>query len=748
MKLTLYLTLDDKPYVPTLTKLLGAHDITTCYIAPNTVTEAVFKSDAIITTSSPFLKMLTGKSKCTVDDYIGSFWLKKDPVKKEREVPVLCIPPLKRLVSTKPGVFLVKRLLTKIFKPSEWLQPPAFKWELCDDLLSLRTAYERFLSCSCIAVDIETSPAYNDPVNKLEPNHIITCVSYSALFFQPDGNNFNVSTIVIPLKTPEHLKWIRLFNDLPQPKVFQNGKYDNLYFLRFGAPVRNWLFDTLEAHHSLFAELPKNLGYQSAFYLREISFWKDEGQTGDLQDLYRYNAKDSFATLLCFLVWLRESPPWAIRNYLIKFPLVYPCLACEVDGLLVDQPILTRLKAEQEPIAAKALSSLQRKVGYPTFNPRSSKQVIQLLHILGCKDLASSDVKALEKAADRHPLIRLITDEITDYRESAKLISTYLEAELCGGKLLYSLNPSGTDTARLASSASALWCGTQLQNLPAYFKQALRAEDGYFLGEGDFKQSESFCTAYLSGDANLLKTVLAPEDFHGTNAHMFFGLSYDEVMEEENEAKKQMVKPFTIRDLSKRVNHGSNYNMGAGVLLVTMGVKNVVRAQRLLGLPSTWAPLKVTAYLIQKFEEAYPTVKTDFYEWIVASVRTKRMLESCLGWTRLCFGTPWSSKPDKNSYIAHAPSNLSVGIINEAFKEIFWKIHVPSQGAFRLKGQIHDSILFAYKEGRQDLVEHCRHLMTRTTVVTDCKGVKREMTIPVDMKAEGKTWATLKKFAS
>lgn len=745
MKIEIYLSQEDRPYEGNLRRLLPAlHTYAFNYSLPLTISSALISADAIITSSAIFVKLLTKKTKCSLDDYAGSLWKRKDAT--GREVEILCIPPLKRLVSTKPGIFLCKRYLSKIFKKEDWFEPPPFEWSLCDEPVSLSTAYRVLNDSDVISCDIETSPYFKDRENKLAPQHIIVCVAYTAILFDVVGNLFICSTFVIPLTSLEALGWSRKINDLPQPKIFQNGKYDNFYFLRFNAPVRNWLFDTMEAHHSLFSELPKNLGYIASFYIREVAYWKDEGQTGNLFDLYKYNAKDAWATAIVFLYWLDGAPKWAIQNYLIKFPLVYPCIACELDGLLVHEGNLEAQKIEQKKKQQTSLLSLQKKLGLPTFNPRSPKQVVSLLHTFGHKKETSSDEATLEKVADSHPLLRLLVDEILEHRESSKLISTYLEAILWKGKLLYTLNPSGTDTGRLASKESQLWCGAQIQNLPEYFKRCLEAEEGFFLGEGDFEQSETRCTAYLSGDENLLATVNAPRDFHSENASAIFGLSYEEIQREAKEAKITNTESKTKRYLSKRVTHGTTYNMGDSVLLKTLGVKNVLRSQILLKLDPKLTPKQVCALLLKKFHTRYPGIQGPFYASIVSAIRLTKMLVSQLGWTRLCFGTPWNSKPQLNSYVAHVPSNLSVGIINEAFVEIFWKVQLPSKGEFRLKAQIHDSILFSYKEGRTDLVEEVRKIMTRPKEIIDCKSVKRMMTIPVAMKAEARIWTDLKKI--
>src|SRR5207344_497939 len=109
--------------------------------------------------------------------------------------------------------------------------PSHFKWTLCNDLLSVSSCFTALSHVDVIAVDIETSPAYLNWEGKTDPQHTITCVGYSGITFDSDGNSFNCDTFVIPCNSMEQLKWIRKINALPQPKVFQNGKYDNLYFL-------------------------------------------------------------------------------------------------------------------------------------------------------------------------------------------------------------------------------------------------------------------------------------------------------------------------------------------------------------------------------------------------------------------------------------------------------------------------------------------------------------------------------------
>jgi hypothetical protein len=226
--------------------------------------------------------------------------------------------------------------------------------------------------------------------------------------------------------------------------------------------------------------------------------------------------------------------------------------------------------------------------------------------------------------------------------------------------------------------------------------------------------------------------VESPRDYHRSNAEKFFGIPYDEIQDD-------------IRDLSKRVNHGANYNMGVTVLMATMGIKNLVRAHRLLRLPTGWSLKQVATHLLDTYEKTYPEVKGTFYSYLKDQVQATHKVVSPLGWTRWFFGQPWKHKPDLNALVAHVPQNLNVGIINESFLMLY-NLEKKTNGDFKLLAQIHDSIPFQYKIGRLDLACEAAKIMERPVEVVDCKGKKRLMIIPIALKAEGSRWSDLKKI--
>jgi DNA polymerase I-like protein with 3'-5' exonuclease and polymerase domains len=312
-------------------------------------------------------------------------------------------------------------------------------------------------------------------------------------------------------------------------------------------------------------------------------------------------------------------------------------------------------------------------------------------------------------------------------------LSTYFVWDkFWNGRLYYKTNPAGTDTGRLASTESSFWTGLQIQNIPGgkAVKSWITADEGWKLGENDYSQSEARCVGYLSGCMSLINLVESDKDFHKYNASAFFGVAYDKID-----------KP--LRDLAKRVNHGSAYNMGAGVLLDTMGPKKVAEARILLKLPAKWTLTQVCQHLLRTYETTYPEVKRDWYDSIKREIKMTKKLRSPLGWTRHFFSDPTSSKPALNASVAHAPQNLSVTIINKVFYTI-WRESVYGilRGKVRIKAQIHDSILYCYNT--EDSPEVIHQMMKHTVPVKDCFGVTRNMLIPNDIGAGGIAWADLK----
>jgi len=687
------------------------------------------------------------KSKPSLSNYAGSVFTLG-------EIDIVFIDPLKQLLTVSYGKFITARYISKLVAPSAWSEATEFSWHLLTPS-NTELIYDLYSSAYALAIDIETT----------RTNLAIRCIGFTAIFTSAYGT-IKTHSSVLPMDSEWALAWMRKFCDLPAQKIFQNGKYDCSYLLRYNSPPRNWLWDTAHFMHSWYSELPKDLAFLNAFFLRKVVYWKDLAETNDLHEYYKYNALDTWATANVWIQQLLTAPDYARHNYTLEFPLVYPCLLAELTGLRRDLGKLEDARKEVDTEEEKELKSLRAMLPAPQFNPGSPVQVKTLLHILGNKDLESSNEKDIAKAILRHPLNARILGKILTIRGLRKLATTYLrlssDAKQSGvhageggakeflGRILYALNPHGTDTGRLASREHHFWCGLQIQNIPRgkEVKQTVCADDGFYLGECDLEQAESRDTAHISGDESLIAAVSGTRDFHSVNASAFFGVPYELIYDDAHGKTKDK----KLRDLAKRVNHGANYNMGPGVLIDTMGLDKIWEARKLLKLLYN-DPKEIASHLLAQFHKTYPFIRGRYYESVINEIGISKQLVSRAfhhteynlrnytdrgyidrgDWTRYCFGNPAKNKSDLNSYVAHCPQSLNARTLNEAFLDVFYKVALPNPGTFRLHAQIHDSILFSYaaNSGHPEQVKSCMEI---PVTVRDVSGTYRTFTVPAALK--------------
>ena len=753
----LQITTDDISYLPLWKKILSgrSHPTPGSSKTPVAVLEVVMKAKekgcTKVATSSPeLLKLLLGTNKqVSLHDYAGS-------VIEKFGVEFLIMPPPEMLVSTNNGEFLARRYFDKFLSPEKFIPLPSFKWTLWES--SLQQLVERMATAAtAIAIDIETVRDDDD--------RSIDCVGFTFISLNSLTNNLALYQLVVPLDDPANLPIVRTICSSTPPKIFQNGKYDNAYLLRYGIPVYNYAFDTLNLFHCWYAELPKRLDFITSFMLRKWQFWKDDakGSFNRMQH-FEYNARDTYTTAMCFIALMREMPQWALDNYKLEFPVVFPALLTEMTGIKRDSVFMETEEKRFLAQLEKRKARLGVLVGNSDYNPSSPPQTKAIFALLGSEDITSTDKVGMDKIKNRHPLNMLICTEIEEYRKDRKLVGAYLRdvdpkdkkqwKKSWHGRAFFSLNPHGTATGRCASSESAFWCGWNIQNIPRdrkdiQIKRGFVSDPGFYFGECDRSQAETRDTAYLSGDTALLAAINdRTKDFHGHNASAFFGLPYEAIVQSRFDDGQQEWVHRTldkdIRDLSKRTNHGANYNMAANMLLMTMGIKNVARAQRLLNLPSGWSLVQVCAYLLKRFDETYPTVRGPYYDYIKGSIRSSNKLVGPTGWTRYCFGEPWNNKQDMNAYAAHPSQSLNAMELNTAYVRVFNEISIQETRDFKLGPQVHDSILFQYRMGRIDLAYRVAECMDNPISVTDISGISRTLSIPVDIKGEADRWSEVK----
>ena len=708
-----------------------------------------FGTTLVATNSLPLLRKLAYhnnpmvvQKSVTMDKYCGSVF-------KYKSLDILILPSIRPLNFMPEIEFLCRRWLEKLINPEFPVFPDIDLCELHPG--NVDSFLAKAQSALMIAVDIETKLAVVDPKliagdkqGKLKGIYnyadiaksgkkvfapccpLITMVSYTCLYSNANGVLYS-ETGVLRINSMDSVYYMRRFNSLPAAKVMQNGGYDAVYFLRYNAPLDNYLYDTYNAMHSWLVELPKDLAFITSLFNKYHIYWKSESAT----NMIEYAAKDSHNTLWSMVHILMQWPDWARDNYLTSFRYKFPNITMGLEGFLIDRRKQQELRKDREYLVALNEKRLHTMVK-PGFNSNSPKQVLQLMQGIGYKKAKDSSEDTIKSFIDAHPLGDVLGNLILSLRGDKKAISTYFDIGLFNERAMYELNECGTESARFASKASNFWCGLQIQNVPFYAKGMFIPDAGYVINSIDLAQSESYCVGFLSQDKNLLNVLGLcfrdrSQDFHKINGSNFFGLKPAEIVGD-------------LRQLSKRTNHGANYNMKWRVLFQTLGRKLTFQAARLLGLPKSYGPQKICEFLLGRFEAAYPEIKTRYYSEIMLSIKVTGKLVGPTGWTRRCLRNPEDNTHVYNSYVAHPSQSLSVVRMNEALFE-FWRIKQIKESKIRLKAQVHDDIIWQDKP--EDTAENTAWLSREMTKPTLVNG--RQMIIPVDAATGAKTWAETKR---
>ena len=246
----------------------------------------------------------------------------------------------------------------------------------------------------------------------------------------------------------------------------------------------------------------------------------------------------------------------------IELPLVPIIERMEKRGIKVDTKYLEKLSKEYHSELSKIEKKIYRHAG-EEFNINSPKQLgVVLFEKMGLKaknqkktagGAMSTRESELEKLRELHPII----EEIMNYRELQKLLSTYIDTiphlVAKDGRLHTTLHQAGTTTGRMAS------LDPNLQNIPIKselgrnIRNAFVAEKGYKIVSFDYSQIELRVAAFLSKDEKLIDIFKSGRDVHTEVAAEVFGVPADKVDK-------------GMRAKAKTINFGILYGMGVNAL--------------------------------------------------------------------------------------------------------------------------------------------------------------------------------------
>lgn len=645
-----------------------------------------------------------------------------------------------------------------------------FVYKVCRTRDDLNLAKHQLLRSPFITVDSETIEDW------------ISSIQYTGLV------NGEIFTWVVPFFNPttqsgahwertgdEEHAWevVRRIHACGAIKILQNGHYDAAYFIKWRCPLENYFMDTMHAWHCIYAELPKRIDFIASIVVDHYQFWKEESK-GEVQDetvkqtsedklerFWRYGALDTYYTTLVaiYVIRILIGVDWAFTNYRMQFSLqIGPALNAECRGIRKDSAQFERLRTKWIDKRDKALEKIRIMTDEPLFNPHgSSPHTKDLFYkVLGAKEvkvngkIGAGDEDTLKMLGEQHVLFDIFAKAILEWREASTEITKYLNIKFRDSRFRCALHTNATDTSRFASG-SFMWAGTNGQNLPEDIRTYMVADRGHVLFDIDASQSDARYIAYESQDLKMIGVMESGKDTHCVHAAHFFKETYESILAKvEAKVEKYAHKVTGVRALTKRIVHGTNFQMQGRTLYIRMGGRDaVIAAAKAIGIHQahkmSYKELcNVCSIFIEAYHELYPRLRPWYKECNTQCESDKRLTTS-FGWTRQFFGSVDDPRVQRQIAAFYGQGDTG-GNLNRAMFAIYygdWWIKskqqkVPSNGLDRrtldergvkLLLQVHDSLFGQVPEECVALIREVCDLMELPVTIHG-----RECVVPAEMK--------------
>jgi uracil-DNA glycosylase len=336
----------------------------------------------------------------------------------------------------------------------------------------------------------------NDVINSL----ICTGVRYLSVDIETKGDHIScigfawsdVDALVVPICTDRNkdgywsaeeelavIQSIREWLRHPNTRIIgQNFSFDSQFIERWWGYMPIVAHDTLIAQHSMFSNLPKDLGYLASLYCSPYVNWKNWSKNMGEQALWAYNGEDCCKTYEIAMGQMEALKALNLEHVnQFQQSLFGPIQRAMSRGVKIDVEAKGKLSIELQAAIAEREQWLIDVIGHP-LNPNSPKQ----MHAFFAEDLKikpklkrrsngnytpSYDDESLRFMAGREPIIRPIVEMIADIRSLRVFNSTFVMATLdWDQRIRCSYNIGGTITYRLSSNSTPFDVGMNLQNIP------------------------------------------------------------------------------------------------------------------------------------------------------------------------------------------------------------------------------------------------------------------------------------------
>jgi len=569
----------------------------------------------------------------------------------------------------------------------------------------LEVIVQKCLEQDIISVDLETTSV--DPMRADIVGIAISWVENSGVYIPVKYAGDSGRGITITLLNESELDGVLTLEevlDLLHPLFEVNGtaitgqniKYDILVLKCHEIEVPNVVFDTMIAAYLL---KPEARSYKEDYLSLEYLGYQMQpiedliGKRGKhqknmadiaIEKITPYAAEDADVALQLTRVLREKLQDIELYDLFqdIELPLMYVLTQMEYDGVYVDRGFLEtmsgNLRQELEKLEKQIFDAAGKE-----FNINSPQQLSEILFeeigltpIKKTKTGYSTNAQVLEELKKEHVLPGLILD----YREIAKLKSTYVDAlpELIHPKtkrIHTNFNQTVAATGRLSSSEP------NFQNIPIRtdlgreIRHAFVAEDDEnYIMAADYSQIELRLMAQLSDDPTLKKAFREEQDIHTATAATVFDVEPEDVTAD-------------MRRKAKVVNFGIMYGAGPYRMSNELGI-SVGEGQE----------------LITNYFEKYPGIN-DYITKTIANARENKYVSTLFGRRRYLPDIDSSNRNIREA-AERAAINMPIqGTAADMIKIAMVRLHdsMQEQG-FRSKMilQIHDELVFEVEKEERD----------------------------------------------
>ena len=402
--------------------------------------------------------------------------------------------------------------------------------------------------------------------------------------------------------------------------VSHDVKRDYIVLHNEGIDIADNYYDTSVAHYLLQSEMKHSLPSLAFTYLGcMVSSGVEEAvqrkSGAEIDESIAGNVMCEIADITLrlyekFREMLKEGNLVSLMED-IELPFVKVLADMEIAGVRIDEEELAKMS---QSLTAR-MNEIEQQVyelAGGEFNISSPMQVGEVLFERLKIDPKAKRTKRgaystteeiLEKYKKSHPIV----GKILQIRGLRKLLSTYINAlpELVNrttGKIHTSYNQTVTATGRISST------NPNLQNIPIRtddgreIRRAFVADEGCVIYSADYSQIELRLIADMSGDENMIEAFSAGADIHSATAAKVYGVSLDEVTDEQ-------------RRCAKTVNFGIVYGISAFGLSERLGISRTDAKKLIDGYYESYPQMR------QYMDETLDQVRKDGF---VSTIKGRR----------------------------------------------------------------------------------------------------------------------------